>query len=135
MTERIAVFGGAFDPFHLGHLQIAERLLVKYDRVLIVPCGTRPEPDKRSIDGILPVHRAAMMDLSLRRLAASSGDRLMVEYFDLEQDTFTRTRELQRRFEHLGQLWHVVGADWIVGGASGGSKIPQILEYVPPPAH
>jgi nicotinate-nucleotide adenylyltransferase len=41
---RIGVFGGTFDPIHLGHLIIASELqsAAKLDRVLFVPAGRPP---------------------------------------------------------------------------------------------
>lgn len=41
----IAVFGGAFDPFHNGHVAAIKLLLAvpTIDRVLVVPSGDRPD--------------------------------------------------------------------------------------------
>lgn len=41
----IAVFGGAFDPFHNGHIAAIKLLLSvpRIDRVLVVPSGDRPD--------------------------------------------------------------------------------------------
>lgn len=40
----IALFGGTFDPIHLGHLFLAQTLLQKYDfeKVLFIPAGQNP---------------------------------------------------------------------------------------------
>jgi nicotinate-nucleotide adenylyltransferase len=48
-SERIIVYGGAFNPPHLGHLACLVRLskLPNYDRVLIVPSSPQ-RPDKES---------------------------------------------------------------------------------------
>ena len=44
MSERLGVFGGTFDPVHLGHLRAAEaaREVLRLDRVLFVPAGAPP---------------------------------------------------------------------------------------------
>ncbi len=43
--KRVALFGGAFDPFHNGHLATVSLLLSSglIDQVLVVPCGDRPD--------------------------------------------------------------------------------------------
>lgn len=41
---RLGVFGGSFDPLHMGHLVLAEqcREQANLDRILFVPCSTGP---------------------------------------------------------------------------------------------
>jgi len=44
-AQRVAVFGGAFDPFHFGHVAAIRLLLSLPDiaRVIVVPSGDRPD--------------------------------------------------------------------------------------------
>ena len=48
--QRIAVFGGAFDPPHNGHLATIGKLVNSGDfsRVLVVPSGDRPDKTERA---------------------------------------------------------------------------------------
>ena len=40
---KIALFGGAFDPPHIGHVQIVAHLLQKgFDQVWVIPCWRHP---------------------------------------------------------------------------------------------
>ena len=48
--ERIAVFGGAFDPPHNGHLVTIGKLLNsgEFSKVIVVPSGDRPDKPERA---------------------------------------------------------------------------------------
>jgi hypothetical protein len=43
MIKQIAIYGGAFDPPHLGHLGLIKHLisLPGMDEVWVLPCGDR----------------------------------------------------------------------------------------------
>lgn len=48
-VTRVALFGGAFDPFHNGHVAAIKHILRSglIDKVIVLPSGDRP--DKRSV--------------------------------------------------------------------------------------
>lgn len=72
-----ALFGGSFDPVHVGHLIAAEAAGEALDvRVRLVP--TRVQPLKRAAHGASPEQRAEMLDL-----AVAGNPRLMVERIEL----------------------------------------------------
>jgi nicotinate-nucleotide adenylyltransferase len=60
---RLGVFGGTFDPIHLGHLRAAENALesLELDRVAFVPAGTPPH---RALPSSSAVDRYAMTALA-----------------------------------------------------------------------
>ncbi|MCC6349120.1 MAG: nicotinate-nucleotide adenylyltransferase [Candidatus Eisenbacteria bacterium] len=64
-VRRLGVFGGTFDPPHVGHLALAERAReeLRLDRVLFVPAGTPPH---KSAARASVAHRLAMTRAAVR---------------------------------------------------------------------
>jgi nicotinate-nucleotide adenylyltransferase len=106
---RIGVFGGTFDPIHVGHLIIAEqcREQAQLDRVLFVPSA---RPPHKLGQPLTPFDRRAEMI----RLAIAGNPVFAVE--DLEKDrpgpsyTADTLAELHRR-DATAELHLILGAD------------------------
>jgi nicotinate-nucleotide adenylyltransferase len=106
---RTAVFGGTFDPPHLGHMVVAAdvhaRLAV--DRVLFVPAAEPPHKRGR-------VHAPAETRLRMVRAAVADDDRFDVDDLELRRGgpsfTVDTLSELRRR-DPVGTLFFVIGAD------------------------
>ncbi len=62
---RLGLFGGTFDPVHLGHLRSAEEVKDAFalDEVCFVPCGVPPHRSGRP--GAAPYHRLEMVRLAV----------------------------------------------------------------------
>ncbi|MFN0112742.1 MAG: nicotinate-nucleotide adenylyltransferase [Blastocatellia bacterium] len=109
MRQRIAVYGGTFDPIHNGHLRVAEAILSAFtmDRLLFVPAFVPPH--KRSQEISSPFHRLAML-----ALATNDEPRMLVSPIELEAPQRPYTIEtlgrLAAEFENA-QLFFVMGAD------------------------
>jgi len=75
--KRIGLFGGTFDPVHLGHLLAAQEAYEQLDlsRVILMPAHTRPHKDR-------VVTTSAADRLAMLRLAAA--DDACFEVSDLE---------------------------------------------------
>ena len=128
---RIAIYGGSFNPPGRHHRAVVEVLAREFDEVRVIPCGPRPD---KAVTGLLPpVYRAALADL-----AFGGMPRVVVDLFDLEQDTFTRNWDLQQRYAPLGEVWHVVGTDLVEGGRGGSRRFrrpgPMASSCGKPPA-
>lgn len=62
--QRIGIFGGTFDPIHIGHLILAEeaRFQLGLDRVYLAPVG---DPPHKQANALTPIaHRLLMAELA-----------------------------------------------------------------------
>lgn len=64
MAERIGIFGGSFNPIHIGHLVIAEAAWQEFNlsRVIFIPSGDTPNKDMHHIDKF---HRYRMVEKAI----------------------------------------------------------------------
>ena len=106
---RLGVFGGSFDPVHLGHLIVAEAAadLLKLDKVLFVPA--RVQPFK------IGQHSAAAADrVAMLKLAIDGNPRFSVDRRELERDGPSYTVDTLREIHSetpQDELFLLVGAD------------------------
>jgi nicotinic acid mononucleotide adenylyltransferase len=117
--KKIVIFGGGLNPPGMHHFRLVFDLLRLGFEVVIVPSGNR-RPDKLIVE-ISPEDRIELMKLGFKFFLDSGVVRL--DLHDLERGVFSRTHELQERYATLGEIWHLVGADWIIGGRFSGSRI------------
>ena len=109
MKARLGVFGGTFDPPHLGHLALAEwaREALDLERVLFVPAGQPPHKRGRHVTPAR--HRLAMT-----RLAVRGNPAFAVSAIEAKRRgpsfTVETLRALRGRFPRA-ELWLIVGAD------------------------
>ena len=97
LTLRIGVFGGTFDPVHVGHLAIALAALesVPLDRVLFVPVRRSPLKDRDPTASI--ADRVTMLEAAI-----ASEPRFAISRAELERYGGGDVHELIRRsFEFL----------------------------------
>lgn len=103
------VFGGSFDPVHLGHLTVARAAADRLglDRVHFVPAGQ--QPFKQGRQGASGAHRAAMLALALRQ-----DRRFLLDQRELERHgpsyTVDTLRAMRAEFPS-DHLCFLVGAD------------------------
>jgi len=102
------LFGGSFDPVHLGHLIVAEAAAEQLgETVRFVPA--REQPFKRAAHGATPEQRAEMLDL-----AVAGNPRLAVERIELTlpPPSYTvRTLQALARREPGNRFTLLLGAD------------------------
>jgi len=120
-AKRIAVYGLSANPPGMHHLAIVNQLVLQYDKVIVVPCGFRP--DKATTNDIPPLFRAAMTDMTFGHLSD-----VVIDLTDLEKEIFTRSHVLVKRFVDQGEVHLIVGSDLIQGGKEGQSHIQREWE-------
>ena len=108
--KRIAIYGGTFDPVHVGHLEIARRVsqLFAIDELLFVPARVAPHKLDREVSS--PLHRHAMLTL-----ATQTDPKLFVSSFELDEPAPKYTVDTLSHFRSqskgLTALFFVMGAD------------------------
>ena len=108
--KRIAIYGGTFDPVHVGHLAIGRRVseLFAIDQFLFVPARQAPHKQHREVSS--GFHRYAMLSL-----ATQNDPGLCVSTFELDgpgrQYTVDTLTHFGSQFGESTDLFFVMGAD------------------------
>ena len=108
--QRIAIYGGTFDPVHLGHTEVAKRIceLFEIDDLRFVPAQVAPHKLARQVTPA--IHRYAML-----ALATQQDPSLRISTFELEAPDRRYTVDTLAHFEvEFGEstdLFFVMGAD------------------------
>ena len=106
---RIGIYGGTFDPVHLGHLLLAEtcREQCRLDRVIFIPAGVPPHKQGRELTaGSL---RAEMLEFAIAGYAEFSVDRTEIKRCGPSY-TVETLRGLRQEYAH-DELFFLMGAD------------------------
>jgi nicotinate-nucleotide adenylyltransferase len=106
---RTGVFGGAFDPPHLGHLVAASDAcrILRLDVLLLVPSAVHPFKAGR-------MRTPAALRLEMVAAAVAGDGRMAADGLELERPgpsyTVDTLREVRRR-DPAGELFFLTGAD------------------------
>lgn len=107
---KIALFGGTFDPVHLGHLAVARAAVEKFDlnRVYFVPADTPPHKQKRKLTDFQ--HRFAML-----ALATADDPRFVPSLLDAHTGqpnySIQTIRRLKSMLKKTDKLYFLIGMD------------------------
>lgn len=107
--KKIAFYGGSFDPVHLGHMTIAERLTADFglDEFVFIPAFHAPhKPDRKPTSAF---HRYAMLCIATIENAAFKVSRMEL---DLPEKPYTleTLERLKTEFTDT-RIFFVMGAD------------------------
>ena len=112
---KIGIYGGSFNPPHLGHLAAAESTAryLELDRLMLIPAGIPPHK-QLSADAPAPVHRLAMTRLMGAQLELDTLIPVEVSDMELTREgksyTSDTLRLLHERYPDA-ELWLLMGTD------------------------
>src|SRR6478609_5802033 len=109
--ERFGLYGGSFDPVHLGHLLVAQaaREELELSRLFLIPVAQSPfKPDRQPTSGAVR--------LRLLRLALAGKSWCEVDEQEVQRGGISYTvdtvREYAKRFPGA-QIFYLIGADQV----------------------
>ena len=106
---KLAIFGGSFDPVHIGHVKIVDTVLnsLHVDKVLIIP--TYLNPFKSS--SFAP----ANLRLEWLKKLFTCRDRVEILEYEIEQQKATPTIEtilyVKKLYKEIDKIYLIIGAD------------------------
>ncbi|MBA4542678.1 MULTISPECIES: nicotinate-nucleotide adenylyltransferase [Thermoactinomyces] len=124
---RVGIFGGTFDPIHMGHLLLAQQAMetASLEQVWFIPAG---EPPHKQENEITPAqHRLQMV-----RLAVEGNPRFLVNEMELKREgpSYTvDTIQILKESTPEHDFFLLVGAD-TVKDLPHWYKIKKILQLV-----
>lgn len=113
-VQKIGLFGGTFDPVHVGHLIIAEfiREAIDLTKIYFIPTKIHPLKNNRFIQSAQ--HRLKMLEL-----ATGDNPDFLISDFELQQSGTSYTIDTIKAFlrqypADSSELYFLVGADNMV---------------------
>lgn len=106
MKLRVGVFGGSFDPVHVGHLAIALAALetVPLDRVLFVPARRSPLKERDPVASV--ADRVTMLEKAI-----ANEPRFALSRVEIERDGVSYTVDTLEALRAEGELFLILGSD------------------------
>jgi nicotinate-nucleotide adenylyltransferase len=108
---KLGLFGGSFDPVHLGHLLVAQaaREELQFERLFFIPAAQSPfKPDSTPTD--------ARLRLQMLRLALAGQTKCEIDEQEIARGgpsyTIDTVREYRARFPEA-ELFYLIGADHV----------------------
>ena len=108
--KRVGIFGGTFDPIHIGHLIVVETIMDEFhlDKVVFIPAAVPPHKLDKQIS---PAKHRYMMTM----LATCSNPRFQVSDMEMHRQGPSYSRDtLAQLIEEHGrdtEFYFIVGAD------------------------
>ena len=108
MADKIAIYGGSFNPIHKGHIKVACCALEEcsLDKVVFMP-NARP-PHKDAVDMISAEHRYNMVSIAI-----ADYDKFEISDYEMNQEKNSYTIDTMRYMKSKtdAELYFIIGAD------------------------
>lgn len=109
---KVGIYGGTFDPIHMGHLITANDILEKcgMDKVVFMPTGNPPHKSGKSVTGVH--HRVNMI-----KAATAGMDRLGISMVEAEREGATYTVDTMRCLTASNddiRYYFIIGSDVVL---------------------
>lgn len=106
---RLGLFGGTFDPPHIGHMIVAQDVVERLglDRLFLIPAGTPPHKQDQTVS-------PAAIRFEMVQSIAAGNRALAVSGIELERNGPSYTVDTLRYFRDLhprAEIFFVLGAD------------------------
>ncbi len=128
---RLAVFGGSFNPLHIGHLFIAEeaRTELGYDRVLFVPSNISSHKD--DLTGLEPASRLEMLESVLKDYEYFISDSCDIDRGGVSYSIDT-IEYVYSKYTFSGKPGFIIGDDLLEGfpGWKNVEKLKKLVDLV-----
>lgn len=104
----IGIFGGTFNPIHIGHLIVAQEVLsaFKLDKIVFIPTGNPPHKDKEEV-------APALDRYEMIRLAISGNSGFEVSDIEIKREGYTYTYDTLINLKNVynDKMFFITGYD------------------------
>lgn len=102
-TQKIAIYGGSFDPIHFGHVDIVNNLKKKFDSVIVVPAHYSPFKDRDLTDSKLRLKLCKKI---------FGGEKVKVSDCELKREGVSYSVDTAKKFAKKNvKLFWVIGSE------------------------
>ena len=105
---KIGLFGGAFNPIHLGHVKIAKEAIqqMSLDKLIVIPTGNAPHKKETEVSR---EHR-----FNMAQLAFKDEEKVEVSDYELNREEISYSADTVEYFKRIypdDELFFIIGDD------------------------